>query len=143
MPIFLNTKHYFNRYFDIKASRASIKNWCDPCHLQESHALLWHAKVGVYSYTLYFIHYDTFNFWLIDCLDISWTIVGIDIGSKFIEGGLKVGTPTQFWRPWSVKDAKEGCSAFVSFERRDIFVMVNLLWHRASVFPIGIVVYSN
>ena len=55
--------HYFNRYFDIKASCASIKNWCDPCHLQESHALFWHAKVGVYSYSLW--HFLFLTDWLL------------------------------------------------------------------------------
>ena len=41
-----------------------------PAPLQGSHALLWYAKVGVLSYTVY-INHDTFYFWMIDCLVVS------------------------------------------------------------------------
>ena len=68
MQFFQNTKQYSNRYLNIKASLAYMENWCDPRHLQGSQTLLWHAKVGVFSLTVYIDKTETFYFfndWLL------------------------------------------------------------------------------
>ena len=125
------------------------------CHLQKCQALPWHAKVGVYFYTFYNIHYDTFYFWLIDFLDISCftstgTIVSIDIGSKFKGGGSKSRHPHPVLTPVIGEGCKGRTLDFCVFW--DIFVMVHLLWHRTSVLALlshfhwqatGTVYFSN
>ena len=71
LQIFGNIQQYFNCYFDIKAFHVSIENWCDPRHLQGSHALADMPKsILILSISIIMTRF-MFSVCVIDCVVIS------------------------------------------------------------------------